>query len=83
MGPFYFIVLDRCDSIKETGLVHLKVDDILGKEIANLVNENEEAGNYSVNFSATGGVAELPSGVYFYQLTKAGFTHARKMILTK
>ena len=66
-------------SIKETGLVQLRVYDILGKEIATLVNENKEAGNYSIDFNAS----ELPSGVYIYQLTTPGFTQARKMILTK
>jgi hypothetical protein len=66
-------------SIKEAGLVQLKIYDILGKEIANLVNKNKEAGNYSVDFNA----AELPSGVYIYQLTAPGFTQARKMILAK
>ncbi len=66
-------------SIKEAGLVQLKIYDILGKEIATLVNENKEAGNYSVDFNAI----ELPSGVYIYQLTTSGFTQARKMILAK
>jgi len=66
-------------SIKEGGLVQLKIYDILGKEVATLVNENKEAGNYSVDFNAT----ELPSGVYVYQLTTTGFTQARKMILAK
>ena len=66
-------------SIKEAGLVQLKIYDILGKEVATLVNENKEAGNYSVDFNA----AELPSGVYIYQLTTPGFTQARKMILAK
>ncbi|MDD5608859.1 MAG: T9SS type A sorting domain-containing protein [Ignavibacterium sp.] len=66
-------------SLKEAGLVQIKIYDILGKEIATLINENKEAGNYSVDFNA----AELPSGVYIYQLTTPGFTQARKMILAK
>jgi len=66
-------------SIKEAGLIQIKVFDILGKEIALLVNENKEAGNYSVDFNAS----QLPSGVYIYQLTTPGFTQARKMILAK
>ena len=66
-------------SIRETGLVQLKIYDILGKEVATLVNENKEAGNYSIDFNAS----ELPSGVYIYQLTTPGFTQARKMILAK
>ena len=66
-------------SIKEEGLVQLRVYDILGKEIVTLVNTNKEAGYYSVDFDAS----QLPSGVYIYQLTTPGFTQARKMIFTK
>lgn len=66
-------------SIKEAGLVQLRVYDMLGKEVVTLVNTNKEAGNYSVEFDAS----HLPSGVYIYQLTTPGFTQARKMILTK
>ena len=66
-------------SIKEAGLVQLRVYDILGKEVANLVNENKEAGYYDIEFNAS----NLPSGVYICRLTTSGFTQARKMILTK
>lgn len=66
-------------SIKEAGLVQLKIYDILGKEVANLVNERKEVGHYSVNFNAS----KLPSGVYIYRITTNSFTQARKMILTK
>ena len=66
-------------SIKESGLVQIKVYDILGKEITTLVNERKDAGSYTIDFNAS----ELPSGVYIYQLTTPGFTQARKMILAK
>ncbi len=66
-------------AIANKQFVTLKVYDILGKEITTLVNENKEAGNYSIDFNA----AELPSGVYIYQLTTPGFIQARKMILAK
>ncbi|MBW7841923.1 MAG: T9SS type A sorting domain-containing protein [Ignavibacterium sp.] len=66
-------------AIANKQFVTLKVYDILGKEITTLVNENKEAGNYSVDFNA----AELPSGVYIYQLSTADFTQIKKMILTK
>jgi hypothetical protein len=66
-------------SIKESGLVQIKIYDILGKEITTLVNERKDAGSYTIDFNAS----ELPSGVYIYQLTTPGFTQARKMILTK
>lgn len=63
--------------------VQLKVYDMLGNEIANLIDEEKEAGYYSVDFSATSGATNLPSGVYIYQLAVPGFTQARKMVLTK
>ncbi|HEX9253429.1 MAG TPA: T9SS type A sorting domain-containing protein, partial [Ignavibacteriaceae bacterium] len=66
-------------SIKEDGLVTLKVYDVLGKEIATLVNENKATGNYEVDFNAS----ELPSGVYIYTLQVNGFTSSKKMLLMK
>jgi len=66
-------------SIKENGLVTLKVYDILGKVIANLVNENKEAGNYSVSFDAS----QIPSGVYIYSMQSGSFISSKKMILIK
>jgi photosystem II stability/assembly factor-like uncharacterized protein len=59
--------------------VILKVYDILGNEIAELVNKEKSAGSYEVDFNAS----DLPSGVYFYQLQTAGFLQTRKMILIK
>ncbi|KAB2852876.1 MAG: T9SS type A sorting domain-containing protein [Ignavibacterium sp.] len=66
-------------SIKEEGLVTLKVYDVLGNEIATLVNENKPAGNYEVQFNAL----QLPSGVYIYTLQVNGFTSSKKMLLMK
>jgi len=66
-------------SIKQDGLVSLKVYDILGKEVSELVNEVKEAGTYSVTFNAS----ELPSGIYFYTLTAGKFTATKKLILLK
>lgn len=66
-------------SIKEEGLVTLKVYDILGKEIATLVNENKPAGNYEAEFSAS----QLPSGMYIYKIQAGSFTDVKKMLLTK
>ena len=51
-------------SIKERGFVQLKVYDVLGKEIATLVNEEKLQGSYSVSFNGN----DLPSGVYVYQV---------------
>ncbi len=66
-------------SIKESGHVTLKVYDILGREVAVLVNENKPAGSYTVEFNA----ANLPSGVYIYKLTAGKFTAVKKLILMK
>jgi len=66
-------------SIKSSGLATLKVYDMLGTEVASLVNENKEAGNYSVEFNAS----ELPSGIYFYTLTAGNFRDTKKLILMK
>ena len=66
-------------SIKEEGLVMLKVYDILGKEIATLVNENKPAGNFEAEFDAS----SLPSGMYIYKLQAGSFVQTRKMLLMK
>ncbi|MBK7230648.1 MAG: T9SS type A sorting domain-containing protein [Ignavibacteriales bacterium] len=57
----------------------LKVYNLLGKEVATLVNEFREAGSYSVNFDAS----NLPSGVYLYKLQVGDFTQTKKMTLVK
>ena len=66
-------------SIKEEGLVTLKVYDVLGNEIATLVNENKPAANYEVQFNAS----QLPSGMYIYKIQAGSFSDVKKMILTK
>ena len=63
----------------EGSRVILKVYDILGNEIATLVNEEKPAGNYEVNFNAS----KLASGVYFYQLQAGSFVETKKMILIR
>lgn len=59
--------------------VSLKVYDILGNEVATLVNEEKPAGKYKVSFDAS----SLSSGIYFYRLTAGSFIGVRKMILIK
>jgi hypothetical protein len=61
------------------GFVTLKVYDILGREIATLVNEEKPAGEYEVEFNA----ANLPSGIYFYQIKAGNFVETEKMVLLK
>jgi hypothetical protein len=66
-------------SIKDAGFVSLKVYDLLGREVATLVNERRSAGIYDVNFNAS----SLGSGVYFYTLSSGGFSQTKKMMLVK
>ena len=66
-------------SIKSAGEVTLKIYDMLGTELASLVNESQEAGSYSVEFNA----ANLPSGMYVYRLSTNNFVDTKKLILLK
>ncbi len=66
-------------SIPKSQLVTLKVYNILGQEVATLVNNVQSAGNYKVTFDAS----RLSSGIYFYSLTTGNFTASKKMILMK
>ena len=66
-------------AISKRQLVSLRVYDILGNEVATLVNSEKPAGVYEVDFNASG----LPSGVYFYHLQTKGFVKTKKMILIK
>jgi photosystem II stability/assembly factor-like uncharacterized protein len=59
----------------------LKIFDLLGKEVASLVNENQNAGSYAVDFNSS--EYNLPSGIYFYTLNAGEFKETRKMILIK
>ncbi len=68
---------------KTGGFVTLKIYDILGREIATLVKEKQEPGEYEVKFNAKSAAGELPSGIYFYTLRAGGFVQTRKMILLK
>jgi len=65
--------------IKEGGVVTLKVYNMLGREVANLVNEKKTAGHYTVLFSGR----DLPSGVYICRLDANNFTALQKMVLLK
>ena len=57
----------------------LKVYDLLGNEVATLVDEYREAGRYEVEFNASG----LASGIYFYKLQSGSFVETKKMLLLK
>jgi hypothetical protein len=61
------------------GLVTLKVYDVLGNEVAILINEEKLAGTYEVEFDGAG----LPSGIYFYKLQAGSFVETKNMMLMK
>ena len=61
--------------------VSLKVFDVLGREVATLVNEYKQAGKYGVQFSSD--AFRLSSGVYFYQLRAGSFVETKRMLLLK
>jgi thiol-disulfide isomerase/thioredoxin len=65
--------------IKEPGFTTLKVYNVLGNEIASLINDNLSAGSFEINFNAS----QLSSGVYFYTLTSGNNKQTNKMILLR
>jgi len=65
--------------IPEMSFVTLKVFDIIGSEIATVVNEEKHPGTYDITWYAK----SLPSGVYFYQLKAGSFIETKKMLLMK
>ena len=76
-------------SIPSNQFVSLKVFDVLGKEVATIVNELLQAGKYEVEFSANGGSASggnassLPSGIYFYEVRSGNLIQTKKMVLLR
>ena len=70
-------------SVPTHSLVSLKVFDVIGNEIATLVNEEKLAGNYEIEFSSNKLNSSLSSGVYFYQLKTNEFNETKKMLLIK
>jgi hypothetical protein len=66
-------------SIPQNGFTTLKVYDVLGNEVANIIEGELSEGSYDIQFNASG----LSSGIYFYSLTSGEFTKTMKMILSK
>ncbi|MBZ0199624.1 MAG: T9SS type A sorting domain-containing protein, partial [Ignavibacteriaceae bacterium] len=60
-------------------MVNLKVYDVLGNEVAALVNKEQAPGSYEVTFDGT----SLSSGVYFYKLQAGSFSDVKKLLLMK
>jgi hypothetical protein len=65
--------------LPKAGMVTLKIFDMLGKEVANLVNDFKNEGKYDVNFDAS----KLASGVYIYQIKSNDYISSKKMMLLK
>ena len=63
----------------ETANVKIIVYDVLGREVATLVNKEQSAGNYQVTFDAS----NLTSGIYFYRIQAGNFVETKKMIFMK
>ena len=66
-------------ALKDAGFVTLKVYNLLGQEVANLVSQRMEAGNYTAGFNGS----NLPSGIYVYRLEVNDFAATKKMVLMK
>jgi hypothetical protein len=66
-------------SVAENTFVSLKIYDVAGSEVATIVNREQAAGEYEINFNA----ADLTSGVYIYKLNAGDFVQTKKMILLK
>ena len=75
----YSIPLVETKHASTLRIVQLRVYDILGREVATLVNEEKPAGTYEITWNA----ANLPSGVYFYQLKTGSYTATKKLLLLK
>ena len=68
-------------SLPSNSAVSLQIFDIEGREVAELINDRRDAGNYEINFDAA--KYGLSSGMYFYTLTSDKFSETKKMILVK
>ena len=77
-NPFNPSTMVRC-TLPAAGHLKITVFDILGKEVAVLVDEMKEPGTILLRWDAAG----LPSGVYFYRMTVAGYTETQKMVLLR
>ena len=77
-NPFNSATMFRFD-IKEAGQVTLRIFDLMGREVATLVNDERTAGFHTISWDAS----ELATGIYFYRLEVNGFTDVKKMLFLK
>ena len=66
-------------TLEKQGMVTIKIFDILGREVATLINEEQSAGNHTLRFDAK----NLSSGAYFYRIESGSFIQVNKMMLLK
>jgi len=69
--------------IQDVRFVSLKIYDVLGKEVATLVNKEQSAGSYEVEFNPSADGKEFSSGLYFYKLQSGSFSETKKMLLLR
>ncbi len=67
--------------LKNAGFVSLKIYDLLGRELAELVNEVKDAGRYTIDFNSSKYM--MASGIYFYRITAGEFVDTKRMVLVK
>lgn len=77
-NPFNPVTNIKYD-LKENSFVELKIFDVLGNELATLVNQYMPAGSHTINFNASG----LPSGIYIYKIIASDFTDVKKFLIMK
>jgi len=70
-------------SLPKSGLVQLKIYDMLGREVAALVNKVQSTGNYKVEFNSSSVNRRITSGIYFYRLQSGEFVETKKLILLR
>ena len=70
-------------AISSRQFVSIKVYDVLGNEVAKLVDEYKPAGKYEIEFNPASSIKNLASGIYFYRLKAGDFVETKKMILIK
>ena len=74
---------ERLDPTMAGAIVNLVIYDVLGREIATLVNKKQKPGNYEVEFNPLANGVELASGIYFYRLKAGNFIETKKMVMIK
>jgi uncharacterized Ntn-hydrolase superfamily protein len=79
LNSFQHLNSETPNQVRGDYFVTLKIYDVLGNEVATLVNEEKSAGSYEVEFNAAG----LTSGIYFYKISAGGFVETKKMIYLK